>query len=137
MKELKYITMFDGYDPKKRFCEIKDKVSRTIQDAIVDVPSLLKMFGDNLPDLFNKYNNGLLFESEIGVFVDELNAAELKAFNEHQEKLAKIEADKQENERLFEEFKAHKAKEVLAKRLNPVDTSSSSSSSSSSEPAQE
>ena len=72
---MKYITIFEGYDPSKRFCIQKDTVSRTVQDAIVDIPSLLKAFNGTLDDLFDKFNNGLVFESVTGtgVFYDELS----------------------------------------------------------------
>lgn len=117
--KIKFITMFSGYDPKTRFCEQKDKVSRTIQDAVVDVLGLFEQFAGKLPELFNKYNNGLLYESEIGVFVDELNADELAQYNKFVEDKAKREADQAEQDRLFEEWKSQKAAEVAAARANP------------------
>lgn len=111
--DMEIISMWNGkYDPTKRFCPVVDSVSRTIQDAIVDIPTLLKEFNGHLDDLFDKYNNGLLYESSIGVFVDELNKDELDRYNEFvasQEAKAKADA---EEKALFEQFKSEFATHV-------------------------
>lgn len=116
---MKYITIFEGYEPKSRFCKQIDVVSRTIQDAIVDIPTLMREFNFKLDDLFDRYNNGLLYESEIGVFVDELNADELKAYNERLAKQKALEDEKKKNDELFEQWKAEMAKKVAAARETP------------------
>lgn len=111
--------MFKGYDPSKRFCQIVDKVSRTIQDAIVDVPSLLKVFDGHLDDLFNKYNNGLLYESQsgVGVFIDELNADEVARYNKFVADKEAREAEQKRQDELFEQFKNDIASGAYKRRV--------------------
>lgn len=114
--KLPYVSIMRGYEPNKRFSVLKDTVSRTVQDAIVDIPTLMKEFKFQLDDLFNHYNNGLLYESEIGVFVDELNEKELSEFNRRKEESERLQREKEENDRLFEEWKREKAKAVFESR---------------------
>lgn len=116
MEKLVYITMYSGYNPESRKMKVLDSVSRTIQDAVVDVPSLLRQFDGHLDDLFNKYNNGLLFESEVGVFVDELNAAEVKAYNDYIAKQVAAEAEKKKLDEDFAAWRAECAQQVIQKR---------------------
>lgn len=116
MEKMSYITMFSGYKPETRKRKVLDPVSRTIQDAVVDVPSLLRQFDGHLDDLFNKYNNGLLFESEVGVFVDELNPAEVKAYNDYVSKQAAAEAEKKKLDEDFAAWRAERAQQVIKKR---------------------
>lgn len=113
--------MFKGYDPSKRFCQIVDKVSRTIQDAIVDVPSLLKAFDGHLDDLFNKYNNGLLYESQsgVGVFIDELNPDEVARYNKFVADKEAREAEQRKQDELFEQFKNDIASGAYKRREDP------------------
>lgn len=114
--DMKYITIFQGYEPSKRFCKQSDCVSRTVQDCIVDIPSLMREFNFKLDDLFDKYNNGLVYESTIGVFVDELNADEVKAHAEFVRKQQALEAEKKRNDELFEQWKLETAKKVAEAR---------------------
>lgn len=126
--------MFSGYDPKSRFCKQSDVVSRTVQDVVVDVLGLFEQFAGKLPDLFRQYDNGLLYESDsgVGVFIDELNADEVKAFEDYKSKLEKQKADEEETNRLFDEWKADKAKQVLESRsTTPVTVETSASASNS------
>lgn len=93
--------------------KIKDEHTITIQDVVVSVPGLLKLYEGRLDELFVKFNNKLVFESEVGgVFVDQLNESEV---NEYRRLLAENEAKKAElaeNEKLFNQWKAEKALEV-------------------------
>lgn len=129
---MKYITK-ETFNPKNRFCRILDAVSRTVQDATVDIPTLLKQFNGRLDDLFYKYNNGLVFESQIGVFVDELNASELAAFNNHQAEIARLESEKKHTEQLFEAWKSEVSQRVAQVRAESVPKPTVSEPSASSE----
>lgn len=116
MNKITFITVFSGYEPKKRYCKQVDTISRTIQDAVVDVPGLLKQFNGRLDDLFRNLNNGLVFESQIGVFVDELNSEELAQFNKMQSEKAQRELEEKTQSELFEKWKAEIANKVMQDR---------------------
>lgn len=111
---MKYITIFEGYDPNNRFSAVDPTPSRTIQDAVVDIPTLLKEFGGDLKNLFDKFNNGLVFESMTGkgVFIDQLNKDEVKRYNEFVDAKAKRDAESAREAELFEQFKQFIAEKV-------------------------
>ena len=100
-------------DDEKTYEKVRDTYVLTVQDPIVSVPGLLKLYEGRLDELFKQFNNKLLYESELGgVFIDQLNAKEVAEYNrrlaEHEAKKAELEAEEQ----LFREWKAEKAAEV-------------------------
>lgn len=118
MEKIKFVTMFSGYIPENRFCKQKDTVSRTVQDAVVDVLGLFEQFAGHLPDLFNQYDNGLLFESltGTGVFIDELNADEVKRYNQFLADKHAAEEKAALDAQIFEDWKVERAAEIARKR---------------------
>ena len=108
-------------DDEKTYEKVKDTYVLTVQDPVVSVPGLLKLYEGRLDELFKKFNNKLLYESELGgVFVDQLNAKEVAEYNrrlaEHEAKKAELENE----EKLFREWKAEKAAEVNRRSLGPA-----------------
>jgi len=107
-------------DDEKTYEKVKDTYVLTVQDPVVSVPGLLKLYEGRLDELFKKFNNKLLYESELGgVFIDQLNAKEVEEYNR---RLAEYEAKKAElenDEKLFREWKAEKAAEVNRRSLGP------------------
>lgn len=107
-------------DDEKTYEKVKDTYVLTVQDPVVSVPGLLKLYEGRLDELFKQFNNKLLYESELGgVFVDQLNSQEVEEYNrrqaEHEVKKAELEAE----EKLFREWKAEKAAEVNRRSLEP------------------
>lgn len=108
-------------DDEKTYEKVKDTYVLTVQEPIVSVPGLLKLYEGKLDELFKKFNNKLLYESELGgVFIDQLNAKEVDEYNR---RLAEYEAKKAELEnedKLFREWKAEKAAEVNRRNVVPI-----------------
>lgn len=107
-------------DDEKTYEKVKDTYVLTVQDPVVSVPGLLKLYEGKLDELFKQFNNKLLYESELGgVFVDQLNSQEVEEYNrrqaEHEAKKAELDAE----EKLFREWKAEKAAEVNRRSLEP------------------
>jgi len=107
-------------DDEKTYEKVKDTYVLTVQDPVVSVPGLLKLYEGRLDELFKKFNNKLLYESELGgVFIDQLNSKEVEEYNrrlaEHEAKKAELENE----EKLFREWKAEKAAEVNRRSLGP------------------
>ncbi len=107
-------------DDEKTYEKVKDTYVLTVQDPVVSVPGLLKLYEGRLDELFKQFNNKLLYESELGgVFVDQLNPQEVEEYNrrmaEHEAKKAELENE----EKLFREWKAEKAAEVNRRSLEP------------------
>lgn len=107
-------------DDEKTYEKVKDTYVLTVQDPVVSVPGLLKLYEGRLDELFKQFNNKLLYESELGgVFVDQLNPQEVEEYNrrmaEHEAKKVELENE----EKLFREWKAEKAAEVNRRSLEP------------------
>jgi hypothetical protein len=108
-------------DDEKTYEKVKDTYVLTVQDPIVSVPGLLKLYEGRLDELFKKFNNKLLYESELGgVFIDQLNPKEVEEYNrrlaEHEAKKAELENE----EKLFKQWKAEKAAEVNRRSHEPA-----------------
>ena len=108
-------------DDEKTYEKVKDTYVLTVQEPIVSIPGLLKLYEGKLDELFKKFNNKLLYESELGgVFIDQLNAQEVAEYNrrlsEHEAKKAELENE----DKLFREWKAEKAAEVNRRIVVPV-----------------
>ena len=107
-------------DDEKTYEKVKDTYVLTVQEPIVSIPGLLKLYEGKLDELFIKFNNKLLYESELGgVFIDQLNAKEVAEYNrrlaEHESKKAELENE----DKLFREWKAEKAAEVNRRTVVP------------------
>lgn len=107
-------------DDEKTYEKVKDTYVLTVQDPVVSVPGLLKLYEGKLDELFKKFNNKLLYESELGgVFIDQLNAKEVEEYNRRQAEHAAKKAELEAEEKLFREWKAEKAAEVNRRSLQP------------------
>ena len=107
-------------EDEKTYEKVRDTYVLTVQDPIVSIPGLLKLYEGKLDELFIKFNNKLLYESELGgVFIDQLNAKEVAEYNrrlaEHESKKAELENE----DKLFREWKAEKAAEVNRRIVVP------------------
>jgi len=107
-------------DDEKTYEKVKDTYVLTVQDPVVSVPGLLKLYEGRLDELFKKFNNKLLYESELGgVFVDQLNAKEVEEYNRRMAEYEAKKAELENDEKLFREWKAEKAAEVNRRSLAP------------------
>ena len=105
-------------DDEKTYEKVKDTYVLTVQDPIVSVPGLLKLYEGRLDELFKKFNNKLLYESELGgVFIDQLNSQEVEEYNRRMAEHAAKKAELENEEKLFREWKAEKAAEVNRRSL--------------------
>jgi len=105
-------------DDEKTYEKVKDTYVLTVQDPVVSVPGLLKLYEGRLDELFKKFNNKLLYESELGgVFIDQLNSQEVEEYNRRMAEHAAKKAELENEEKLFREWKAEKAAEVNRRSL--------------------
>lgn len=119
MKKLLYATMFAPLVSAHRLEVVRNHTSRTIQDVVVDIPTLLKQFNGDLKGLFDKYKNGLVFESDLtSVFVDELNPDELRRYNEFESARIQRENEQRKDNELFAKWKQEISKRVLDSRAS-------------------